>query len=92
MGTLAGSTVMLVTLVWGGSVLLGRCDLDRSSGLQRDKRRTRPWWDLVATGVSTDAATPRCAWAMIWTAGLYLVVQVRRTLGGGGVRASAVSG
>lgn len=28
MGTLAGSTVMLLTIAWGGSVLLGRCDLD----------------------------------------------------------------
>jgi len=27
-GTLAGSTVMLLTLAWGGSVLAGRCDLD----------------------------------------------------------------
>ena len=28
LGTLAGSTVMLLTLAWGGSVLAGRCDLD----------------------------------------------------------------
>ena len=27
-GTLAGSTVMLLTLAWGGSVVVGRCDLD----------------------------------------------------------------
>ena len=26
--TLAGSTIMLLTLAWGGSVFLGRCDLD----------------------------------------------------------------
>lgn len=76
MGTLAGSTVMLLTVVWGGSVLAGRCDLDESSGLQKDRVVTRPWHDLLRTGVSTDAATPRCAWAMLATAGLYLVVQV----------------
>lgn len=52
MGTLAGSTVMLLTIVWGGSVLCGRCDLDEASGMQRDKRRTRPWWDLMATGAA----------------------------------------
>jgi hypothetical protein len=28
MGTLAGSTIMLLTIVWGGSVLCGRCNLD----------------------------------------------------------------
>lgn len=76
MGTLAGSTVMLLTIVWGGSILLGRCDLDEQSGLQRDKTRTRKWYDLKLTGVSTDAATPRCAWAMLASACLYLVAQV----------------
>ncbi len=29
MGTLAGSTIMLLTVVWGGSLLAGRCNLDR---------------------------------------------------------------
>ncbi|XP_020909620.1 sodium/calcium exchanger NCL2 isoform X2 [Exaiptasia diaphana] len=29
MGTLAGSTIMLLTAAWAGSVLIGRCDLDR---------------------------------------------------------------
>ena len=27
-GALAGSTVLLLTLAWGGAVLLGQCDLD----------------------------------------------------------------
>ena len=27
-GTLAGSTIMLLTVAWGGSVLAGRCDLN----------------------------------------------------------------
>lgn len=27
-GTLAGSTIMLLTVAWGGSLLAGRCDLD----------------------------------------------------------------
>ena len=26
-GTLAGSTIMLLTIVWGGSLLVGRCDI-----------------------------------------------------------------
>lgn len=28
MGTLAGSTIMLLTVAWAGSLLIGRCDLD----------------------------------------------------------------
>jgi hypothetical protein len=35
MGTLAGSTIMLLTIVWGGSVLCGRCDLDEQVGVLR---------------------------------------------------------
>ena len=27
-GTLAGSTIMLLTVAWGGSLIAGRCDLD----------------------------------------------------------------
>ena len=27
-GTLAGSTVMLLTIAWGGAIVVGRCDLD----------------------------------------------------------------
>ncbi len=36
-GTLAGSTIMLLTIAWGGSLLAGRCDLGsrvRSHSLQ----------------------------------------------------------
>ncbi|XP_031559958.1 sodium/calcium exchanger NCL1-like isoform X2 [Actinia tenebrosa] len=29
MGTLAGSTIMLLTAAWAGSVFIGRCDIDR---------------------------------------------------------------
>lgn len=31
-GTLAGSSILLLSLTWGGSVLLGRCDLDSKVG------------------------------------------------------------
>ena len=29
-GTLAGSSIMLLTAAWGGSLLAGRCDLDEN--------------------------------------------------------------
>ena len=31
-GTLAGSTIMLLTVAWGGSLLAGRCDLNPEVG------------------------------------------------------------
>lgn len=31
-GTLAGSTILLLSLAWGGSTLIGRCDIDPSTG------------------------------------------------------------
>lgn len=30
MGLLAGSTVMLLTIIWGTCVLIGKCDLESS--------------------------------------------------------------
>ena len=47
-GTLAGSTILLLSLAWGGSVLLGACDLD-DKGKAKDKVLTRGW-DLKNTG------------------------------------------
>ena len=32
MGTLAGSTVMLLTVAWAASLMVGRCDLDADDG------------------------------------------------------------
>jgi hypothetical protein len=40
MGTLAGSTVMMLSIAWGGSLIVGRCDID-SYGKARDKKLTR---------------------------------------------------
>ena len=52
MGVLAGSTSMVLTVVWGGSLLCGRCDLEEGRGgalVAQDKKLTRPW-DLFTTG------------------------------------------
>jgi hypothetical protein len=50
-GTLAGSSVLLLSLAWGFSVLLGRCDLNEQ-GVAIDKKHTRGW-DLTRTGGCT---------------------------------------
>jgi hypothetical protein len=47
-GTLAGSSVLLLSLAWGLSVLVGRCDLNEQ-GVAVDKKHTRGW-DLQHTG------------------------------------------
>ena len=56
MGTLAGSTVMLLTVAWGGSLWVGRCDLDGSP-----ERRSR---SSARTGSRTASQTR----ASLWTA------------------------
>lgn len=79
MGTLAGSTVMLLTIAWGGSVILGRCDLD-ASGSAVNKTLTKPF-EWSATGVTSDKATPFNAVIMVATSVLYFTVQVPAWLG-----------
>ena len=39
-GTLAGSTIMLLSIAWGGSLVVGRCDLD-ANGIAKDRTLTR---------------------------------------------------
>lgn len=75
MGTLCGSTIMLLTLAWGGSVWLGRCDFGRR-GHAVDKHLKRPA-DLTNTGVTCDRTTSMGARVMLLSVLLYLTVQVR---------------
>lgn len=80
LGTLCGSTVMLLTIAWGGSVMLGRCDLN-ARGRAIDNRITRPWYDVVSCGVTADSATRHGSWIMMATSLIYLIVQVPAALG-----------
>ena len=78
-GTLAGSTIMLLSIAWGGSLWVGRCDLD-ARGVAIDKTLTRPS-DMVKTGVTTDEATRINAYIMIASALLYLSPQIPTFVG-----------
>lgn len=78
-GTLAGSTIMLLSVTWGGSLWLGRCDLD-GRGVAKDKVLTREM-DFVKTGVTTDEATRFNAYIMIASALLYLSPQIPTFMG-----------
>lgn len=55
-GVLAGSSVMLLTIAWAGSLIAGRCDLTGSNGTATDLTLTRQF-DPFGTGVTTDEQT-----------------------------------
>eukprot|EP00246_Nothoceros_aenigmaticus_P010049 TRINITY_DN2634_c0_g1_i1.p1 TRINITY_DN2634_c0_g1~~TRINITY_DN2634_c0_g1_i1.p1 ORF type:complete len:615 (+),score=111.83 TRINITY_DN2634_c0_g1_i1:176-2020(+) len=84
MGLLAGSTVMLLTLLWGSSLIVGRCDLEVNPrhGLlvAKDRTLTRPF-DLLKTGVTVDYQTRVASWIMVVTVLPYLIAQSPRIFG-----------
>ena len=76
MGTLAGSTIMLNTLIWGISVFLGRCDIVH--GETRDRTCTMPLSSLRAwrqSGVTVDHDTLWNARIMVTVTLSYFIVQ-----------------
>jgi Ca2+/Na+ antiporter len=77
-GTLAGSTVMLLSIAWGGSLWVGRCDIVRGHAV--DKKLTKEL-DWIDSGVSTDTATRLNAYIMIASALLYLTPQIPTFMG-----------
>ena len=82
MGTLAGSTVMLLTIAWGGSLWVGRCDLDAFAGRAIPKTLSHgPYASLSMTGVTTDEDTRLNAKIMMVSCLLFLVVQVPALFG-----------
>lgn len=44
-GTLAGSTVFLLTIPWSCSLFLARCDIQNGEAV--DKTLTRPWYGML---------------------------------------------
>jgi len=80
-GTLAGSTIMLLSVAWGGSLWVGRCDLD-ARGIAKDKTLSKGLeMDFYKTGVTTDEATRFNAYIMIASAFLYLSPQIPTFMG-----------
>jgi len=90
MGTLAGSTVMLLTIAWGGSVLLGHCDLNEE-GKMINKTLTKPF-DPVKTGVTCDSPTSKSAILMVISCLLYFGVQGPALFGLYHSRIAAITG
>ncbi|GLT48583.1 hypothetical protein SLA2020_222000 [Shorea laevis] len=87
MGLLAGSTVMLLTVIWGSCVVVGRCDLQHSVAV--DGTNTKGF-SLTGTGVSTDIWTSYAAWIMVVSVIPFIVVQLPQILNSTSARNLAV--
>ncbi|KAF0934484.1 hypothetical protein E2562_025561 [Oryza meyeriana var. granulata] len=74
MGLLAGSTVMLLTLLWGSCVVVGKCDLSEDS-TAIDSRDTKSF-SLLGSGVSTDKQTSYAARIMAISVLPFIIVQI----------------
>jgi len=72
LGVLAGSTVMLLTVAWGGSLIAGRCDLNEK-GTAVERTLTKPFGE---TGITTDEQTKVGALIMALSALPLLIVQI----------------
>ncbi|KAG6637234.1 hypothetical protein I3843_11G160600 [Carya illinoinensis] len=77
MGLLAGSTVMLLTIIWGTCVIVGKCDL--VDGVAQDAQDTKGF-NLTESGVSTDIWTSYAAMIMVISVIPFLIVQIPQVL------------
>jgi len=72
-GTLAGSTIMLLTVAWSSSMYVGRCDLDELGEAQDEVCSKKT--SLRYQGVSVDEDTPTNAKIMLVSSLAYFIVQ-----------------
>ncbi|KAJ1391866.1 EF-hand domain [Sesbania bispinosa] len=79
MGLLAGSTVMLLTILWGTCLIVGRCDLENSVAI--DQKDTKGF-DLGGSGISTDIWTSYAAMIMIISVIPFVIVQLPQVIHG----------
>ncbi|KAF7833939.1 sodium/calcium exchanger NCL-like [Senna tora] len=77
MGLLAGSTVMLLTILWGSCLIVGKCDIENSAAI--DHKDTQGF-SLTGCGVSTDIWTSYGARTMIISLIPFLIVQLPQLL------------
>ncbi|KAK3424426.1 hypothetical protein EUGRSUZ_F01193 [Eucalyptus grandis] len=77
MGLLAGSTVMLLTVIWGSCIIVGKCDLHNSVAM--DKQDTKGF-SLKSSGVSTDLWAKYAARIMVFSVIPFIIVQLPQIL------------
>ncbi|PON81598.1 Parvalbumin [Trema orientale] len=73
MGLLAGSNVMLLTILWGSCLIAGKCDLENSVAV--DQQDTKGF-SLTGSGVSTDIWTSYAARTMVISVIPFIIVQL----------------
>ncbi|KAH9791256.1 Sodium/calcium exchanger NCL1 [Citrus sinensis] len=77
MGLLAGSTVMLLTVLWGSCLLVGKCDIEGTTAVDlKDTKR----FSLTGSGVSTDVWTCYAARIMVLSIVPFIIVQLPKVL------------
>eukprot|EP00250_Pteridium_aquilinum_P008145 c17713_g1_i1 orf=257-2572(+) len=74
-GVLAGSTTLILTVAWAGSLIVGRCDLSGPGQTAKDLTLTRGF-DLFHTGITTDEQTRWGALIMIASGAPYVCAQL----------------
>ncbi|XP_049375061.1 sodium/calcium exchanger NCL-like [Solanum verrucosum] len=72
-GLLAGSTVMLLTVIWGTCCIVGKCDIENSTAV--DLKDTKGH-SLTGSGVATDIWTSYAAMIMAISVLPFIVVQL----------------
>ncbi|KAF5940517.1 hypothetical protein HYC85_021684 [Camellia sinensis] len=77
MGLLAGSTVVILTVIWGTCVIVGKCDLHDSIAI--DGKDTKKF-SLTGSGVTTDIWTSYAARIMAISVIPFLVVQIPQVM------------
>ncbi|XP_051125008.1 sodium/calcium exchanger NCL-like [Andrographis paniculata] len=77
MGLLAGSTVMLLTVIWGTCIVVGKCDLE--NGVAVDSKDTKRF-DLTGSGVTTDIWTSYAGIIMAISVIPFVIVQLPQIL------------
>ncbi|KAK2665835.1 hypothetical protein Ddye_004409 [Dipteronia dyeriana] len=73
MGLLAGSTVMLLTILWGSCLIVGKCDIQGSTAVDLKDTKT---FSLTGSGVSTDIWTSYAARIMLISVIPFIIVQI----------------
>jgi len=83
LGTLAGSTVCLLTLPWAGAILLGWRDLDPETKKAMYKEvdgvkvpKVEEPFSLWYSGVIVTQSTASSVWAMLATSLCYFIIQI----------------
>ncbi|KAJ9170853.1 hypothetical protein P3X46_018918 [Hevea brasiliensis] len=73
MGLTAGSTVLLLTLLWGSCLIVGKCDIQGSVAVDSKEAKR---FSLTGSGVTTDIWTSHAARIMVISVIPFIIAQL----------------